>query len=163
MEQNALLEVWQKNYNRFFKKAALLICDFNAVEDMLQEAVLKAWMHRDTLRSDVNCYAWLRRIVHNECISYMRKALRQGTSLPEEYLQALPATQEGTEQYLYRAVWNGLLRDMPVKNQRVFLLRCDGYCTSEIAEILSIPEGTVKSRMYRARSILKRRLDDILM
>lgn len=163
MEQNTLLEVWQKNYNRFFKKAALLICDFNAVEDMLQEAVLKAWMHRDTLRSDVSCYAWLRRIVHNECISYMRKALRQRPSLSEEYLQDIPATQESAEQYLYQAAWHELLRDMPVKNRRVLLLQCNGYGTSEIAEILNIPEGTVKSRMHRARSILKRRIDDILM
>ncbi len=162
MEHDILLAIWKNNYPIFYRRAASILRNADVVEDMLQNAILKAWLHKDTFWGETYCRAWLYRIVYNECISYIRKEKRSNVIFVEaEYLQKLPLYQEGVEQHALHLTLQDVVEGMPKKNQDVFLLQYKGYHMVEIATILQIPLGTVKSRMSRAKCLARRHLESI--
>lgn len=120
--------------------------------DAAQEAVIRAWQNLSRLRHEEFFETWLTRILINECRNIQRSRSRvlPLDAAPE---QAAPADADGE---LRRAVaaLNVQLR-LPV-----LLKYMEGYKTREIARILEIPEGTVKSRLRRARAELKRTLGE---
>ena len=116
--------------------------------DAVQEAVLKAWNSRGSLRNKQYFESWLIRILINECHAIQRKNSR---ILP---LEAAP------EQIAAHAETNIDLRDallrLPEKLRMPVLLHyMEGYDSKEIARILRIPAGTVRTRLMRARSQLR--------
>ena len=120
--------------------------------DAAQEAVIRAWQNLSRLRHEEFFETWFTRILINECRNIQRSRSR---TLPLDAApeQAAPADADGE---LRRAVaaLNVQLR-LPV-----LLKYMEGYKTREIAHILKIPEGTVKSRLRRARAELKRTLGE---
>ena len=112
--------------------------------DALQEALLKAWKKRDTLRDEALFDTWLTRILINECYLLIRKNRRVRPVSPPEHP---PEHRE-----LHDALMN-----LPDKLRLPLTLHyAEGYTTSEIARILSIPDGTVKGRLVRGRAALKK-------
>lgn len=120
--------------------------------DAVQEAVLRAWAKRDGLRNEAHFETWLTRILINECHNIQR-ARRRVVALegaPE------PAGREGVDVPLRDAV---LALDEKLRLP-VILYYMDGYGVAEVARILRVPEGTVKSRLRRARGELKDMLSE---
>ena len=120
--------------------------------DAAQEAVIRAWQNLDRLRHEAFFETWLTRILINECRNIQRSLSRV---LPLDVVPEQPALPDADGE-LRRAVaaLNVQLR-LPV-----LLKYMEGYRTREIARILKIPEGTVKSRLRRARVELKRMLGE---
>lgn len=117
-------------------------------EDAVSEAVLKAYNKLYLLREDRFFKTWLTRIVINTCRSMQKK----GSSLPLS-TEALEATPDGTESYrdLYEALFS-----LPEKLKvSVVLHYIEGYSVQEVAGILRVPQGTVKSRLYHGRQLLR--------
>ena len=122
--------------------------DHNDRCDAVQEAVLKAWKSRGSLRNEQYFETWLIRILINECHAIQRKNSR---ILP---LETAP------EQTAAHADPNIDLRDallrLPEKlRMPVMLHYMEGYDSKEIARILRIPAGTVRTRLMRARNLLR--------
>ena len=125
-------------------------------KDAVQEAILKAWQSRNRLRDTAYFETWLIRILINECHNIQRANRR---SVPVEQLPDQPYVEkhmDGSDAALREAVLA-----LPEKLRLPVMLHyIEGYRTEEIAAILHVPVGTVRSRLKRARSVLKEQLGE---
>ena len=116
-------------------------------EDALQNALLRAWEKRNTLREERYFRTWLTRILINSCKEKLRLQKREATTA--DFHEA--AAPQGSDPVLWEA-----LRALDEKYRVTVILHYrDGYGIREIASILRIPESTVKTRLSRARQQLK--------
>lgn len=121
-------------------------------EDLLQEAFLRAWRYWETFRGDANRQAWLIGICRNVAFSHLRKTLRRR----EADGLAAPSTDR-----ILSIETRDLLLELPLEYREVLLLvEVLGYDYSTTAEILDRPIGTVRSRLNRARSELRKIAND---
>ncbi|GBD08831.1 ECF RNA polymerase sigma factor SigE [Candidatus Thermoflexus japonica] len=158
---NALIRRYQ---DRLYHIAYRIMGDHDSAADALQEALIAAFRGIRGFRGG-SFLAWLTRIVTNACYDELRRRRRR----PQASLEALfvvdqgPEAEmllppvEGPEFYAERqelADWiHRAIQSLP-EDQRVVLVLSDieGYSYEEIAEILRVPLGTVKSRLSRARA-----------
>lgn len=120
--------------------------------DAAQNALLRAWEKQHTLRDTAYFKTWLTRILINECRAMLRQRARFAP-LEEEAAEGEIAPEGGGE--LYEAVM-GLDEKYRLP---VVLHYIEGFKTAEIAAMLRLPEGTVKTRLRRAREILREELE----
>ena len=120
--------------------------------DAVQEATIKAWANVHRLRREEYFETWLTRILINEChnLQNARKNIVQLECLPEQ------GAYEGNNKPLRDAI---LALEMQLRLP-VLLYYMEGYKLREIAQILDIPEGTVKTRLTRAKKKLKSLLEE---
>lgn len=116
-------------------------------EDAVQGCVEKAWRKRTALRDERYMKTWVIRILINECLNILRRNKR------ETPLDRLPerAAPPGADAELHDA----LMRLPCALRAPVVLHYMENYDTREIAKMLRVPHGTVKTRMRRARTLLK--------
>ena len=120
--------------------------------DAAQEAVIRAWERIGSLRNPDFFETWLTRILLNVCYDMLRG---RRNIVPLEELAEQPAP-EGTNRELYEAIQK-LDRELRIA---VVLHYMEGYKQREIAEILDIPIGTVKTRLLRAKKQLREQLEE---
>lgn len=135
-------------------------------KDLLQETYLKAYKYAGYYTKGTNAKAWLLRILKNTFINEYRKRSKQPQQVDfdETYQEE---HEEHTSIDLRHDIFDNLLGDEITNalnsldvNYRVILLLCDieGFKYEEIAKIVDIPIGTVRSRLHRARKTLKEKL-----
>ncbi len=116
-------------------------------QDALQEALIKAWMRRDSLRNEGAFEAWIIRILINECRQLARRAGRHRHDELTELIAAPPAPDQALHDALFALDEKYRLP--------IALHYIEGYGIGEIAEMLRAPAGTVKSWLYHGRARLK--------
>ena len=142
-------------------------------EDVLQEALLKAYRGYGTFKAGTNLKAWLYRILTNTFINKYRKQTRRPSEVELGELEDLylfnrlgsdlgGASRSAEEEALDMFVDEDIIEaieDLP-ENFRLPVIYADveGFTYKEIAEILDIPIGTVMSRLHRGRKALQRKL-----
>lgn len=118
------------------------------VSDAVQECILKAWDKRHTLRDESYFQTWVIRILINECKTIMRK---RKPTWPIEAVPEAAAQTSSSNQALYEAI-----AALPEALRLVITLHyIEGYREAELAAMLTCPLGTVKSRLRKARLLLK--------
>jgi RNA polymerase sigma-70 factor, ECF subfamily len=157
---------------QLYKTALRLARSTENAEDLLQETYLKAYRHYETFRAGTNLKAWLFRILKNTFINEYRRhqktpALVGFTDIEETLESALAPVHGSANRTPEDEVVDASL-DWEVKRAlaelprafRVVILLTDieGHSYKETAAILSIPVGTVMSRLYRGRRLLERAL-----
>jgi RNA polymerase sigma-70 factor (ECF subfamily) len=117
----------------------------------VQEAVQKAWQQREKLRREDAMQPWVTRIHINECYALLRRKKREVLleTLPE---RAAPADADISLHHLFLALEDTLR--LPA-----VLFYIEGYEVKDIARILFLPSGTVKSRLHRARNKMRETWD----
>lgn len=114
-------------------------------DDAVQECIKKALVKRESLREEKYLKTWITRILINECHNVLRR--RSKEVLVDEFYASAPST---ADQGLFEHVSN-----LEEKLRLPIVLHyMEGYTTREIAKILRVPEGTIKSRLVKARRIL---------
>jgi RNA polymerase sigma-70 factor (ECF subfamily) len=165
----AAFEALMRRHNRMlFRTARAILRDDSEAEDALQEAYLKAYSTLGSYRGEAKLSTWLARIVANEALMRLRKAVRRnaivplhpGIALEEINEVAEPNMDKGPETAARRAEIRKILEAridaLPAAYRPVFMLRgVEEYSVEETAAILQIPEATVRSRFFRARSLLR--------
>lgn len=117
-------------------------------EDAVQSAILNAWRRLPTLREDERFQPWLIRIMLNECYALLRRRKRE---IPTDTLPDMPAPETGDPD-LYR-----FFVRLPEKLRMTMVLYyVEGYDVREVAQILRLPQGTIKSRLARGREQMRR-------
>lgn len=135
---------------RLYRVARTMLPGECDCEDAVQEALLRAWNRRDTLKQEAYFETWLIRILINQCKSFYRRRPPAPTELTEDIPQ--PAPEESP---LLDA-----LSALPRKPRVALELHyIEGYSVKEIARILNAPEGTVKWRLSKGRALLKEIID----
>ena len=165
-------EALMRRHNRaLFRTARAILRDDAEAEDALQEAYLQAYHTIGSYRGEARLSTWLARVVANEALMRLRKQARRSAIIPlqpgvavEEVNQIAEGSMEkGPESSARRAEMRQLLEEridaLPGAYRAVFMLRAvEEYSVDETAAILQIPEATVRSRFFRARSLLREAL-----
>ena len=162
-------EILMRRHNRaLFRTARAILRDDAEAEDALQEAYLQAYHTLGSFRGEARLSTWLARVVANEALMRLRKQARRSAIIPlqpgvavDELNQIAEGSMEkGPESSARRAEMRKLLEEridaLPGAFRAVFMLRAvEEYSVEETATILQIPEATVRSRFFRARSLLR--------
>ncbi len=147
---NLLISRWEK---RVFNYILRLVGHREDALDLTQDVFLKAYQSLSKLEDASRFAPWLYRIAHNEAYSLLRK------NRPEGELEYEPRSAEpGARMFpieLSLAVESALNRLTPDQREAVVLKVYQGFKFEEMAEILSCPVSTVKSRLYTALDLLK--------
>lgn len=121
--------------------------------DAVQEALLQAWVHRNTLRSPDAFKPWLTKILVNTCKSILRKSRRASFV---ELSEALPAAERADYMLLYDA-----LDELPPEMRAATVLYYfEGFSVKEVAGMVGARESTIKSRLLYARRKLRDKLGE---
>lgn len=135
-----------------FRIAFAILRNRTDCEDAVQNAVMKAYKRLDTLSDKKVFRPWLIRILKNECFDMLRKRRPTGD---------LDACGEGYEMEVPDLDLNRAFDTLsPDERLAITLFYYEGYRVSEIAAITDVTEGTVRSRLSRARASLKEQLSE---
>ena len=135
-----------------------MLTDRHRVDDVLQEAYVRAYRARATFRGDADLGTWLHRIAYNCCIDEVRASRRRPRPVAAAPDQAASASGPGRQVAVQQAV-RAALATLP-EDQRAAVLLVDGNQLdfSAAAEVLGVPRGTVASRVSRGRAALRAQL-----
>jgi RNA polymerase sigma-70 factor (ECF subfamily) len=124
-------------------------------EDAAQEALVIVLRSLPTLQEPAALWAWARRIAVREALRAARRRERIGRPTdPADLARAASALADATTAVEVRSVLEGL----PAEQRVILALRhLDGLGDNEIAALLDVPAGTVKSRLFRARAAMRAR------
>ncbi len=140
--------------------------------DLVQDTFLKAYRFINSYERGTNAKAWLFKILKNGFINEYRRQTRLPKEVDYEEFLTYQETDDGSdvgELDLRDDLFKGLIGDEVTKavnelpvDFRTVLLLCDveGFTYEEIAKIIDIPIGTVRSRLHRARNLMKEKLRD---
>lgn len=138
-----------------YRVAKSLLKNDEDCADAIQNAILKAYGKLHTLKNEEYFKTWVTRIVINESYAILRANKRLVSY--EEYMSDEQAA-EGEE---YSPVFEEITK-MKEKYRIPFVLHyVEGYTTAEIAKMLSLSEGAVKTQLFRARNQLKAQLKGV--
>jgi RNA polymerase sigma-70 factor (ECF subfamily) len=165
----ALVVKYQRRIARHVARYVPLASD---VEDVVQEVFIRAYRGLHSFRGDSAFYTWLYRIATNAAVTFLRSAPREGQLDESEDERSDPfepgvSDSETPERTLMAnqiadAVRKGLARMQPELVDALTLFEVEGKSYSEIAQMFDVPVGTVRSRIFRAREALAKRLEPML-
>jgi RNA polymerase sigma-70 factor, ECF subfamily len=170
---HAAFEALMRRHNqRLFRVARAILGDDAEAEDALQDAYLDAYRHMGEFRRDAQLVTWLTRIVVNQALMRRRKQKRHANVVS---LHAPSHTGEATYETVsddsieppphaalraeVKRVMERRIDDLPLAFRTVFIMReVEDMSVQETADALSIPAATVRTRLFRARALLREAL-----
>ena len=156
----------EQHYTMVYNLAFRMVGDPDDAADLTQDAFLTAWRSLASFQGQAAFSTWLYRLTSNACIDFLRREKRRGTlSLTAEddedgrelelADQRFSPERELEKKEALQAVRKGLAALSPGHRQILVLREMEGLSYEEIARVLDLEEGTVKSRIARARLALK--------
>lgn len=158
-----LVKEYEKNV---YNLALRMTGDPEDAADMAQDAFIKAYSSLSSFRGDSKFSVWLFRIVSNLCLDFLRSRKRrptvslsvendEGEDMEFEIADESQSPETLLEQKLTREAVRCGLDSLPPEQRQILLLReIQGLSYEEIAQVLELEAGTVKSRIFRARKRL---------
>lgn len=158
MEREDFLQKTLEAEKTLFHVAFSILHNEQDCADAVQEAITKAYMKKNQLQNSAYFKTWLTRIVINECYSLLRKKKQYAEFCEETVADKSYLNEYIREEYLdlYQAISKLKEKDKIC----VLLFYMEDYSVSQIAEVLKVSQGTVKSRLNRARRQLKELLQE---
>jgi RNA polymerase sigma-70 factor (ECF subfamily) len=159
----AAFEQLVRRHQRYvFNLAYRVLGDYVEAEDVAQEAFVRAWRGLTGFRGQARFTTWLYRIVHNLCLSRLpglQQQLQQSEPLEETLAHSADSPPELSEERERVAFLRAELERLPEKYRLVLTLRYLQHLSyDEIAAVLGLTMGTVKTHIHRARGLLTERL-----
>jgi RNA polymerase sigma-70 factor (ECF subfamily) len=157
----ALFEMLMRRHNqRMYRMARAVLRTDDEVEDVLQQAYLNAYQHLDQFEGGAQFSTWLTRIVLNEALGRRRWQGSQFMPGEETMLSLVDDKTRDPEQQAasseLRRVLEEEVTSLPDAFRAVFIMRdVEGLSTSETAACLGISDDLVKTRLHRARTVLR--------
>lgn len=167
-DRSAFESLMRIHNRRLYRLARAALRHPTEAEDALQEAYLRAYQSLQQFRHDASLSTWLSRLVLNECFSRLRRDHRRQNvvpivGMPEEIDSVADSEHDVPDRMAaraeMRAVIEAKLDDLPEDFRLVFVLRSiEEQSVEETAQVLGIQEATVRSRHFRAKSLLRESL-----
>jgi RNA polymerase sigma-70 factor (ECF subfamily) len=168
----ALFEILMRRHNqRVYRVARAVVNDEGEVEDVMQQAYINAFTHLHQFQERARFSTWLTRITLNEAFGRRRRLRAESTiSLPSlsdeptgESMERMTAPQPDPERQAYagelRQALEAAVDALPEHYRLVFMLRdVEGLSTSEAGAGLGLGDEAVKTRLHRARAMIRRAL-----
>lgn len=145
----------KKYHSRAINIAFSLLANLTDAEDVAQEVFFNIYRKLKDFRMDSSFPTWLYRIVVNSSYDLMRKRKVGHIPLDDVALELIPAVEDKSD-YLKKEVIKAALEGLPFQYRSAIVLReMEGLSYAQIAKILNTNIGTVESRIFRARQMLK--------
>lgn len=170
-DADAFARLVEANQNRIYSLALRMVGNPEDAADLAQEAFLSAWRGLERFQGEAAFSTWLYRLTSNACIDFLRREKRKRAA---GGILSLDDTEEGMTLDLpdygadpHRQLERGEVREaiaeglaaLSPEHRGVLTLReVSGLSYAEIADLLGLEEGTVKSRISRARLALRKKL-----
>src|ERR1051325_1325302 len=165
-------EALMRRHNRMlFRTARAILRDDAEAEDALQEAYMQAYRSLGTFRAEAKLTTWLARIVANEALMRLRKQTRRAEIVPMQPAASADgleqvmdsdmdkAPQASMERTEMRRLLEAQIDALPEAYRAVFVLRAvEELSVEETAAVLELAPATVRTRLFRARSLLREAL-----
>lgn len=165
--QDAFAQLVQRHQRRVFNLVFRMLQHYEEANDVTQETFLAAWQGLSSFRGDALFSTWLYRIAYNCSLKQLEQ--RKRDTVLQVAVQAEQSLQhEGCDERAHaemeaherQALVREHLSMLPAKYRVVLVLRHLQEMTyEEMAEILTMPIGTIKTHLFRARNLLKERLE----
>jgi RNA polymerase sigma-70 factor (ECF subfamily) len=168
---SALFETLMRRHNqRLYRTARAVVKDEHEVEDVMQQAYVNAFTHLHQFEERSLFSTWLIRITLNEAVGRLRKMRHFALPAPVssdidedagEFMETVRSPQPDPERQAYAQELQRVLEEavdtLPDRYRTVFMLRdVEGLSTSETGEGLGLGEEAVKTRLHRARAMIRR-------
>jgi RNA polymerase sigma-70 factor (ECF subfamily) len=166
-DESAVRELVRRYNQRLYRLARSIVQDDNEAEDALQEAYLRAFSRMSSFRGESTLSTWLSRIVMNEALERRRRQ-RPSVELVE-HSQVIPFPhgspsidpERSVAQHEIRKLVERAIDRLPDDLRAVLIARAvEGLSTKETAELLDLNAKTVKTRLHRARNLVKQALTE---
>jgi RNA polymerase sigma-70 factor (ECF subfamily) len=166
-DEAAVRAIMQANNRRLYRLARGILRNDAEAEDVVQEAYVRAFTHLEHFRGDSSLSTWLSRIAMNEALGRLRRARRAVDldalppgKLEAEIIQFPLAASDDPERTMaqreIQAIVEHAVDELPEGFRLVFITRViEGMNVEETAEILGLKPETVKTRLHRARTMLR--------
>ncbi len=133
-----------------YRIAFIMLNDKSDADDIFQEVFIKLYKQNNNFTNEEHKKAWLIKVTTNECRSLLRKSWFKNRNELDENI--ISPEVEGREVFY-------IVEELAEKYRIVILLYYyERYKENEIAQILNLSEGTIKSRLHRARELLKKKI-----
>jgi RNA polymerase sigma-70 factor, ECF subfamily len=167
-DETAVRIIMQSNNRRLYRLARGILRNDGEAEDVVQETYVRAFTHLESFRADSSLATWLARIAINEALGRLRRQRPnvEWTTLPPGVLEAqviqfpLSASSGDPEKSMaqreIQRVVEHAIDELPEAFRLVFITRViEGMNVEETADILGLKPETVKTRLHRARTMLR--------
>lgn len=161
----AFEELYRLTHKTAYHTASLLLNNPDDIEDVLQNSYIKAYQKLSELKNPESFESWIKSIVENECKNYIKKEKRISAPViffrnkadenSEEWKQPVPQEYMEREE-LRKSVTEILNKLSPEVRACIVLFHYEDKSLNEISELLDIPLGTVKSRLYKGRKKIEK-------
>ena len=152
--ERELYEVLVRRHNqRLYRAARAILRSENEVEDVMQEAYVQAFAHLSQFRAEARFSTWLTRIAVHEALARKRRAART-TEMEEPVVVVTPEHEAGGRELV--KILERAIDALPDNFREVLVMRTvEDMSVADTAAVLDIPEDTVKTRLFRARNLLR--------
>lgn len=147
-DPDAFTALMESQMQNMYKAARSVLCNDEDIADAIADTILVCWEKFSQLKEDRYFRTWMTRILLNKCNDILRKR-KQMVWMDE--IPETPDVDAGFENSEWKEALNSLSENFRLV---VMLYYIEGFKTSEISQILDIPEGTVRSRLARGREQL---------
>ena len=171
-DEAALRAVIKRNNQRLFRLARGILKDDGEAEDAVQEAYVRAFTHLSDFRGEARFATWLTRIVLNEALGRLRarrplvpwteetEAEAEGRIVQFPVIATQPDPERAMAQHEIRHLLERAIDALPDAFRVVLIARViEEMSTEETAELFGLRPETVKTRLYRARDMLRKDLE----
>lgn len=170
-DQDAYKELMDKYQKPLYFHVLKMVRNHEQVEDLVQEAFMKAFNNLSSYNTNYAFSTWLYRITTNHTIDYLRKKKLNTTSINDPVktrdgeMEIQISDEAQTDRNIIRQerkqIIHNAINDLPKKYRRVIEMRhLQELSYQEIADQLELPLGTVKAHIFRAREMLYKELKD---
>ena len=170
-DTDAFAQLVEQNQNRIYSLALRMVGSPEDAADLAQEAFFSAWRGLEHFQGEAAFSTWLYRLTSNACIDFLRREKRkraaggvlslddteEGATLDLPDYEADPHRRLEREE-VRETIERGMAALSPEHRKVLSLREISGLSYAEIADILGLEEGTVKSRIARARLALRKKL-----
>jgi RNA polymerase sigma-70 factor (ECF subfamily) len=160
-----------KYQHRIFNLCLYMLGDTHDAEDAAQDTFIKAYQNLKNFKPKASFYTWLYRIAVNTCIDYKRRPIfdslfrksKDGNDFSAELPSDIPSPERLYESKQTGYALQAALKRLSKKLRAAIILKeIEGLSYEDIAEVLDISMGTVKSRISRAREELKKLMKEFM-
>ena len=148
----------QQYQDRLYNSLLRVLGSADDAADIVQDAFVQAYVKLSSFRGGSAFYTWLYRIAFNLAMSHMRRSHKKAsldemkTLVGAEPTDGQPTVETGLIEQERAELVHAALAELSFEHRQIIVLReIDGCSYEEIAEILDLPVGTVRSRLFRAR------------
>lgn len=157
--RKAQLLLYRKYCDGMFAVAMRFLKNEDDAEDVLQDAFIKAFQKIHQFNGEVSFGAWLKRIVINKSIDFLKSKKQDLVELDETYLHVQSNEDWSVEETITIDEVRLGIETLPEKYKYVVLMfLVEGYDHGEISQVLELPETTCRTRLMRGKVLLKKLL-----